>query len=189
LTVLVVDNGSPFTADILQCLKKIGVSYDHKKCTDLCGLFKDGGLKNDKVILSGRQKNDRQINVINSGIVRHCFDADKPILGICYGAEIIALALGGSIRRMPQGHLQGRTSINVSANLPILPKKRSLDVYESHGFCVARLPEDFVSAGRSESCPYEIFAHRKKKIYGTQFHPEKSWEDGMAILANFARLE
>ena len=187
MAILVVDNHSPFTGDILQCLEKMGARYACKKYSEIPEI-KAEWPEYEKVILSGRQENHRLINAINSRIVKHCFETDRPLLGICYGAEITALTMGGSIKRMPSGHVRGMTSVQVAATTPIMPEKRRLDVYESHGFCVARLPGDFITVASSASCQYEIFAHRKKSIYGTQFHPEKSGTDGMDILSNFVAL-
>lgn len=136
----------------------------------------------EKVILSGRRRNSKEINAVNSKIVKQCHGGSKPLLGICYGAEIIALTLGGSIRKMP-AHVQGTTQVSVSGQNPLTDGKKSISVYESHGYCVARLPADFRSLASSQYCDHEIFSIGK--TYGTQFHPEKSGSDGLALLQNF----
>lgn len=142
----------------------------------------------DKVILSGRRKNDREINIVNSSIIRLCFENNIPLLGICYGAEILALTLGGTIRKMALP-IQDTISITVSkSNSLISASKKALLVYESHSYCVARLPEDFESLASSFQCEHEVFSHKKKKIFGTQFHPEKSGADGLDILSKFLSI-
>ena len=182
MQALVVDNLSPFTPDILECLGKLGVPHVYKKFSDVS----DSDLAAcDRVILSGRRKNNKEINAANSKIIRQCRDEGKPLLGICYGAEIIALTLGGSIRRMP-AHVQGTTAVSVSGQNPLTGGKKSISVYESHGYCVARLPASFRSLASSQYCEHEIFANGR--IYGTQFHPEKSGGDGLALLRNFAKV-
>jgi GMP synthase (glutamine-hydrolysing) len=179
LTLLVVDNLSPFVPDILDCLDRLGIMYVYKKFSDIT----DSDLTMcDRVILSGRRMSNKEINAVNSRIVRQCYDKVKPLLGICYGAEIIALTLGGSIRKMPN-HVQGLTAVSMSDQNVLTEGKKTISVYESHGYCIARLPPNFKSLGSSKSCAYEIFASRK--IYGTQFHPEKSGSDGLALLHNF----
>ena len=57
--------------------------------------------KYDSFILSGRRKNEKKINEINSKIIKHCIKNNYKLLGICYGAEILALTLGGTIRKTP----------------------------------------------------------------------------------------
>jgi GMP synthase (glutamine-hydrolysing) len=182
MPVLVVDNLSPFTPDILDCLGKLGVLCSHRKFSEVS----DSDLARcEKVILSGRRKNSKEINAANSKIVRKCHDGDKLLLGICYGAEIIALALGGSIRKMP-AHIRGTAQVSVSGQNPLTGGKKSISVYESHGYCVARLPANFRSLASSQYCDHEIFAG--DKTYGFQFHPEKSGSDGLTLFQNFARL-
>jgi GMP synthase (glutamine-hydrolysing) len=186
LTTLVVDNLSPFTGDILDCMIKLNEKYIYKKYYEVDNIY-DNSILYDKVILSGRRKNIKEINIVNSKIIRYCFQTDKPILGICYGAEIIALTFGGSIYRMDD-HVQGTITVNILKPNSLIPDRTSVNVYESHRYSVAKLPKDFVSLGSSSLCKYEIFSHIKKRIYGTQFHPEKSDRDGFALLSKFLQL-
>ena len=181
-----VDNLSPFTDDILDCMIKLDEKYIYKKYSEVGNIY-DSNTSYDKVILSGRRKNSKEINIVNSKIIRYCFQTDKPILGICYGAEIIALTFGGSIYRMDD-HVQGTITVNILKPNSLIPDRTSVNVYESHRYSVAKLPKDFVSIGSSSLCKYEIFSHLKKRIYGTQFHPEKSDRDGFALLSKFLQL-
>ena len=181
--VLVVDNLSPFTPDIVACLGRLEVKHECTKFSEV----RPADLANyDRVILSGRRKNDPAINAANSRIIRSCHDSGQPLLGICYGSEIIALTLGGSLRRMAR-HVQGPITITPKQN-PLTLGKKQITVYESHGYCVARLPPGFEPLAGSQDCQYEMFAHETKRIFGTQFHPEKSGADGTDIIANFIRV-
>jgi len=142
-------------------------------------------LSCDKVILSGRRMNDQEINIVNSRIIRQCFNNNIPLLGICYGAEILALTLGGTIRKMA-APVQDTISLKVSKSSPLISADRkTLLVYESHKYCVAKLPEGFESVASSTHSEYEIFSHKQKKLFGTQFHPEKSGADGLSLLSKF----
>jgi GMP synthase (glutamine-hydrolysing) len=182
MPVLVVDNLSPFTPDILECFGRLDIPYMYRKFFEVS----DSDLERcEKVILSGRRKNSKEINAANSKIVRQCHGSGKPLLGICYGAEIIALTFGGSIRKM-SAHVHGTTPVSVSGQNPLTGDAKSISVYESHGYCVARLPANFRSFASSQYCEHEIFADGK--TFGTQFHPEKSGSDGLRLLQNFARL-
>lgn len=179
-----MDNLSPFTPDIRACLDGLGVAHSYRKYSEVGREDLEGC---DKVILSGRRKNSKEINVANSRIVRYCYESEKPLLGICYGAEIIALTLGGSLRKMPS-HVQGRFTLAVAERNDLTEDSRELQVYESHRYCVARLPANFRSQASSENCAHELFSHESKKIFGTQFHPEKSGLDGIAMLKAFSML-
>ena len=122
--------------------------------------------------------------MINSKIIKDCFQADKPLLGICYGAEIIALTLGGSIWRMPSP-VRGVIPLHVRKDNRMIIDRKSVLVFESHIYCIAKLPDDFDSIASSRFCNHEIFSHKKKDIFGTQFHPEKSGQVGLDIFSNF----
>jgi len=115
LKVLVLDNNSPFTSDILNCLDKLDQKYECRKCLEA-----PNPLYYDRIILSGRKKNDKRINAINSTTIRLCHTNDKPLLGICYGAEIIALTFGGAIRRGEQ--VVGMTEINIHRENGLMTK-------------------------------------------------------------------
>ena len=180
MAVLVVDNLSPFTSDILSCVCQLDKPYLHKRFSEVSH---EDLSQCDKVILSGRRKFSKEINAVNSNIIRYCHYSDKPLLGICYGAEIIALTLGGSIRRM-QAHIQGLTEVSLSSQNPLTEGKKSISVYESHRYCIAKLPLNFKPLASSKYCEYELFSNNSK-MYGTQFHPEKSGGDGLTILKNF----
>jgi len=180
LSVLVVDNGSPYTKDITLCLENIGQNYVLKK-------YDEGFVisNHEKVILSGRQKNKKQINAMNSKIIRFCFNNETPLLGICYGAEIIALTFGGSIHKTD--HIQGLNRINIEKPTKLL-KEPYCNVYESHSYNISHLPENFVCVASSSSSKHEIFCHNSKSIFGTQFHPEKSGRCGLELIRNFVNL-
>lgn len=180
MSVLVVDNGSPYVKDIILCLDKIEQSHAIKKYDEE---FLLSGYK--KVILSGRQKNKKQINAVNSRIIRTCFNNETPLLGICYGAEIIALTFGGSI--LKTDYVQGLNKIKIEKPIELL-KERYCNVYESHSYVISHLPENFVCVASSASSKHEIFCHNSKKIFGTQFHPEKSGECGIDLIRNFVNL-
>jgi GMP synthase (glutamine-hydrolysing) len=95
--------------------------------------------------------------------------------------------MGGTIRKMPT-HIQGSQVLTIDRPNLLTKDKGSISVYESHAFCVARLPAQFVGLAGSIACKYELFAHDKKPVFGTQFHPEKSGADGLDLLLNFVTL-
>ena len=181
MTTLVVDNGSPFTINIRNLLEKLDQKYDCKKYGEVGNL-----ILYDKIILSGRQKNDRNINAVNSSIVKFCYYHGIPLLGICYGGEIISLTFGGSIHKIER--IQGVEQIRVLEENILIPKRGTVQVYESHAYRVSKLPREFKSVASSRYSSHELFLHTTKKIYGTQFHPENSGKIGVDIFRNFLNM-
>jgi GMP synthase (glutamine-hydrolysing) len=132
--LLVVDNGSIYTKQLIDFLNEKNISFE-KQSPHLLNL--DSLSNYDSFILSGRRKNEKKINEINSKIIRHCINNNNKLLGICYGAEILALTLGGTIRK--SSSLQkGNESIQILENNPLC--MNSLDVFESHSFEISKLP-------------------------------------------------
>ena len=179
--LLVVDNGSVYTKNLIQFLNEKNISFE-KQTPQTLDL---NLLENfDSFILSGRRKNEKKINEINSKIVLYSIKNDIKLLGICYGAEILALTLGGTIRKI-HSLQKGAETINVFKENPL--SNNSLDVFESHEFEISKLPNELIPLAESKNCKYEIIAHEKKPIFGTQFHPEMS-QDGHDLIEKFCLL-
>ncbi len=140
--------------------------------------------KYDSIILSGRKKNEKKTNEINSKVITFSIKNDTKLLGICYGAEILALTLGGTIRKT-LSHQKGSETIKIFKENPI--SSDSLDVFESHGFEISKLPSVLIPLAESKHCKYEIIQYEKKLIFGTQFHPEMS-QDGHDLIEKFCSL-
>jgi GMP synthase (glutamine-hydrolysing) len=107
------------------------------------------------------------------------------LLGICYGAEILALTLGGTIKKMDKLH-NGIQEIEVLKSNPICENK--IKVFESHSYLVSKLDSCFEQIAKSDYCKYEIFQYVNHKIFGTQFHPEMSY-DGKLLLEKFIAIQ
>ena len=179
--LLVVDNGSVYTKYLVEFLNEKNISFK-KQTPDV--LDHDSLDSFDSFILSGRRYNDRKTNRVNSKIVLHVVNNDKKLFGICYGAEILALALGGTIAKSPR-HVKGNEKVTILRANPLCSDE--IDVFESHGFEISRLPEKLASLGKSDNCNYEFIQYGQKLIFGTQFHPEMS-ADGHRLIERFCRL-
>ncbi len=109
-----------------------------------------------------------------------------PVLGICYGLQVITYQLGGKVERSERQEY-GRARLRVVKEDVIfegLP--REFDVWMSHADKVSRLPEGFETLAVSENSPHAVIANRKRTIYGFQFHPEVVHTTyGKELLANF----
>ena len=154
--LLLVDNGSVFTKDIANTLSNSGIKFDQKP-SDQINL--DDFSDYDSFILSGRRNNDSQMNAKNSKIILHAVNEKKKLLGICYGAEILALALGGTIRK--SSVIRGEQEIISSKNLLCDGKKI---VFESHSYEISKLGSSLDVIAESENCKNEIDAKKIEKL-------------------------
>jgi GMP synthase (glutamine-hydrolysing) len=109
-----------------------------------------------------------------------------PVLGICYGMQLIAHSLGGKVERSTEreygpGKLKGDAKCALFHKLPA-----TLDVWNSHGDKITKLPPGFRALGCTENSPNAVIGDTKRHIYGLQFHPEVVHTPrGGEILANF----
>jgi GMP synthase (glutamine-hydrolysing) len=188
--VLILDNRSPFTPHLKQIVADLGYSYECRLFSELHReeLIAASTPTFNRVILSGRKAGSPGINMINSTIIKYCYARNLPILGICYGCQIIALTLGGTIRKMDH-YVKDYGQVTVKANNALVQGKHRIRVFKSHRFCVSKLPQCLNSFGESDTCVNEILIHRSKPIFGTQFHPELSGIDGHGIIAKFMAIE
>ena len=117
------------------------------------------------------------------------FELGVPILGICYGCQLMARLLGGEVvpAQSASAREYGRTETDFDTASPLFRglKKRSV-TWMSHGDYISRLPEGFSPAARSEACPTAAIQDTARNFYGVQFHPEvRHTEQGMDILRSF----
>ena len=110
----------------------------------------------------------------------------RPVLGICYGHQLLAWAFGGAVSKAARREY-GRTVIRLDNTCELfngLPK--SLTVWMSHSDNVEKPPEGFKTAASTESSPHAAIYDSGRRVYGIQFHPEvHHTEKGVEILRNF----
>ena len=179
--LLVVDNGSIYTKSLLDFLAKKKIPhdtliYDRIILSDL--------HKYSSIILSGRRKNNSLMNAINSKIIKHAVMEKKSLLGICYGAEILALTLGGTLRKMNHIH-KGNQEVKILKTNPICNGK--INVFESHSYLISKIDDKFTQIANSDVCEFELIQYDDMNIFGTQFHPEMS-DDGKLLLEKFVSI-
>ena len=177
--LLLVDNGSVFTKDIANTLSESDVIFEKRSFDEI---NPDEIAKFDSYILSGRRHNNSKMNAKNSKIILHAVNEKKKLLGICYGAEILALALGGTIRK--SSVIRGEQEIISNENLLCTGKK---SVFESHSYEISKLGNSLECIAESSNCKNEIIKHKDLSIYGTQFHPEMT-KDGQTMIEKFTKL-
>jgi len=109
-----------------------------------------------------------------------------PILGICYGMQLMAREMGGEVSSSPMREY-GRTELLIERKDRLFKgMPRSVTVWMSHGDRIDSVPDEFVEIARTRNSPYAAVRHKEKPHYGLQFHPEVTHTpDGAAILKNF----
>lgn len=97
-------------------------------------------------------------------------DSTVPVLGICYGAQLIANTFGGKIIHLPEKRI-GIIEVSVIEEDEIFKGIKDFSVYESHEYCILQLSDELRGLARSAD-GYEVIKHKDRPIYGFQFHPE-----------------
>lgn len=120
------------------------------------------------------------------GIDKEIFGLGIPVLGICYGCQLMAYTLGGTVSTAEMREY-GKTETNydVSSSLFMELPEKGIS-WMSHTDYISELPDGFKSIANSDSCPAAAIENAEKKLYGIQFHPEVNHtENGVAMLRNF----
>ncbi|MCC7385597.1 MAG: glutamine-hydrolyzing GMP synthase [Deltaproteobacteria bacterium] len=192
--VLVLDFGSQYTQLIARRVREQRVYSEIWPCTRSLDEIRRFAPR--AIILSGGPASVHEAGApsVDPGL----FALGIPVLGICYGLQVMAHTLGGRV--VPASHREfGRAEVEALADSALLegvtgPGGERLMVWMSHGDQVERLPAGFQVLGRSDTCPFAMVADPARKLYGLQFHPEVVHTPrGRELLGNFlfhiARLE
>jgi len=117
---------------------------------------------------------------------REILNLDLPVLGLCYGHQLLAQMVGGVVK-LGERREYGKTQVVVDKAVGVLEGLgRKERVWMSHGDTVYALPGDYEVLAHSENSPVAAFRHRDKAIYGLQWHPEVvHTENGAQMLRNF----
>ena len=140
----------------------------------------------------------KPVGIILSGGPASVLDADAPhidpaiyeqgipVLGICYGMQLTAYTLGGTVERAAQREY-GRIPVDFDVTSPLFAGMKAQSIaWMSHTFHVTHAPEGFSSIAHSENCAFCAMANPEKRIYAVQFHPEVTHsEEGQKVITNF----
>jgi len=182
-TVAVVDFGGQYAHLISRRIRELKVYSEVVTCDRASYVFKDfPNLKG--IIFSGGPSSiyEREAPKIDASV----YSLGIPILGICYGHQLIASQFNGIVSK---GDFReyGRTRLLIKkGNLLFKGVKKETTVWMSHGDRVEKLPKGFINLATTQHSKFAAFYNPKKKIYGVQFHPEVVHTvEGKKILKNF----
>ncbi len=181
-TILVMDFGAQYAqliarrvreCSVYSVLRPYSVSVEEIKELNPTGIIFSGGPAS--VYAEGAPRIDAEI-----------FEMGIPILGICYGMQIMSYTLEGKVERAEQREY-GKAELEVVEPKGVFKDLGSqMNVWMSHGDHVLELPEGFVTAAKTDNTPNAAMANHERKFYGVQFHPEVVHTDqGMEIIRNF----
>jgi len=180
--VAVLDFGSQYTQVIARRLRECQVysrvyrfdtPADRLKADGVQGIILSGGPSS--VLSLGAPRPDMEI-----------FNLGVPVLGICYGLQLLGQLLGGRV--MPSTEREfGRGTLTVDRDSPLFKGiKKEIKVWNSHGDKLTQLPEGFETIGQTENSNYAAIENAERRFYGLQFHPEVFHsEQGTDIIRNF----
>ncbi len=191
--VLIIDFGSQVTQLIARRLRELKVYCEIHPFNKVNDEFLKK-INPKAIILSGGPA-----SVLNKRAPKppsNIYDLEVPILGICYGQQIMMQMLGGSVVSGSGTSEFGKSYVklnNKSKNIKLLEglflNKGKEEVWMSHGDHVATIPKDFEVYGVSENAPFAIIGNEKKHFYGVQFHPEVFHTlNGKVLIKNFLKL-
>ncbi|HPN38997.1 MAG TPA: glutamine-hydrolyzing GMP synthase [Melioribacteraceae bacterium] len=181
-TVLILDFGSQYTQLIARRIREINVyseihpnNFPYEKIKELnpVGIILSGGP------MSVYESDSLSVDV-------RIFDLGIPILGVCYGIQLITKIFGGKVEPA-QNREYGKTSFKiVSDSLLFKDVNLSSTVWMSHGDIITDAPIKFNITGVTEDSPIASFENTEDNIYGLQFHPEVAHTiEGYKIISNF----
>ena len=183
--IIIIDFGSQFTQLIARRIRELGVYCElinHKQINKINHFGKIKGI-----ILSGGPLNVYETKKIkfNASILKKKI----PILGICFGHQLISKTLGGKVKKAKQREF-GLVRIKKVSNSPLIinffKKNLKNNVWMSHADEVIKLAKNFKVIAKSENAKFCMIENSKEKFYGIQFHPEVTHtNNGKIILKNF----
>ena len=184
-TVIVLDFGGQYNQLIARRVRECGVYCEVKPCTtplaelqkmEPIGFIFTGGP--NSVYLETSPQVDPAI-----------FTLGVPVLGICYGCQLLAHHLGGRVTAAQDDSAReyGKTETFYDASCPLFKGLPESGIsWMSHGDYMEKVPEGFALAARSQACPNVAIADERRGFYGVQFHPEVNHtEHGVEMIRNF----
>jgi GMP synthase (glutamine-hydrolysing) len=184
-SILIVDFGSQVTQLIARRVREAGVYCEIAPFQNAESAL--DRLQPKGVILSGSPAGVPEEN--SPRAPQAVFDAGVPMLGICYGQQVMSHQLGGTVEAGDAGEF-GRAFLTVTEPCALFDGLWEVgerhQVWMSHGDKVTAFAPGFKIVAVSDGAPFAVIADEERRYYGTQFHPEvHHTPDGAKLLANF----
>jgi len=187
--ILIIDFGSQFTQLIARRIRELGVFSEiisHKKVNET-NIVKQN-IKG--IILSGGPLNVYENNKFNFD--KNIFKLNIPVLGICFGHQILSKELGGKVKKSDHrefGLAEIKKISNSLLTKNFFNKKNKNNVWMSHADKVSKMPNNFKVIASSKNSKLAVIENHNKKFYGVQFHPEVTHTNkGKILFRNFLFL-
>lgn len=180
--VAVLDFGSQYTQVIARRLRECQVCSKVYSFSTAAEVLKEEGVKG--VILSGGPSSVFADNAPKPDIA--IFDLGVPVLGICYGIQLLGFLLGGKAEHSDEREY-GKGKLEITGDSPLFHGiDKSIQVWNSHGDKLTELPKGFVPVAKTENSNFAAIQNDERNFYGLQFHPEVfHTEQGTDIIRNF----
>ena len=184
-SVLILDFGSQVTQLIARRVRESGVFCEVHPFN--CAKTVPDSLNLKGIILSGSPES--VVTGQGPRIPNWVFDLNIPVLGICYGQQIMCSQLGGRVSNSGKREF-GRAQLEIIGDCELFSgtwrRGTSHQVWMSHGDKVEALPDGFKVFAVSENAPFAVIGNTRQNLYGVQFHPEVvHTPDGKDLLRNF----
>lgn len=181
-TILVLDFGSQYTQVIARRIREQNVYSKVLPYNTSLPVIKK--LNPQGIILSGGPAS--VLSKDSPLPTQKIFSLGIPVLGICYGLQLMGKLLGGEVKKCDRREY-GRSELSIQKGGKLfkgLPK--SLTVWNSHGDAIVRIPKGFQGIAQTENSQFSAIEDVKRKFYGLQFHPEvEHSEQGVEVIKNF----
>ena len=183
--ILIVDFGSQVTKLIARRIRELKVYCEIVNLKEFKNINNFSNIKG--LILSGGPSTVTKKNFPK--ISKEIFQNNIPVLGICYGLQLIAKIYGGSIKTKQGKREFGKVQIIKKKNSPLFKnffKNDKSEVWMSHQDVVSKIPKNFTNIASTLNSTFTAIQHKSKKVYGLQFHPEVTHtKNGFIIIKNF----
>lgn len=180
--VLILDFGSQYTQLIARKVRSLNIYCEIQRCDISADRILSFSPK--AIILSGSPFSINQNNFPEPNAL--IWQLGIPILGICYGMQLIVNHFGGTVVHSEKREYGSAILHIIDHNELLSDLADREEVWMSHSDAISLLPACFRTLAKTENCPYAVIAHKELPYYALQFHPEvEHTKNGMQVLKNF----